>query len=82
MSMAYANPTKSGLNTEVLKEMIETLQEKAELHSITVCYRGNIVLEGAWAPFTLTDPQMMHSLSKIGTSLSLGFAVNEGKIRL
>lgn len=82
MSMAYANPTKLGLNTDVLKEMIEMLQEKAELHSITVCYRGDIVLEGAWAPFTLTDPQMMHSLSKIGTSLSLGFAVNEGKIRL
>ncbi len=70
------------MNPAVLSEMLEKLEEAVELHSISIRYDGNIILEGAWAPFTLEDPQMMHSLSKIATSICLGFALDEGKIRL
>ena len=62
--------------------MLEELENTVELHSISVRYRGETVLEGAWSPFSLNDPQMMHSLSKIGTSICLGFAVDEGKLHL
>lgn len=70
------------LNPIVLHELLDELERRAEPHSLTVLYEGRPVLCGAWAPFTADDPQMMHSLSKIGTSLCVGFAVTEGKLRL
>ena len=74
--------TRTELNPIKLEEMLEELENTVELHSISVRYRGETVLEGAWSPFSLNDPQMMHSLSKIGTSICLGFAVDEGKLHL
>ena len=70
--------TRTELNPIKLAEMLEELENTVELHSISVRYKGETVLEGAWAPFSLNDPQMMHSLSKIGTSICVGFAVDEG----
>ena len=70
------------LNPYKLAEMLEALENTVELHSISVRYKGEPVLEGAWAPFSLDEPQMMHSLSKIGTSICVGFAVTEGKPHL
>ena len=52
-------------------------EKEAELHSISVKYEGKTILEGAWKPFTLEDPQMMHSLSKTGTAICVGFALDE-----
>jgi hypothetical protein len=74
--------TRTELNPIKLAEMLEELENTVELHSISVRYKGETVLEGAWAPFSLNDPQMMHSLSKIGTSICVGFAVDEGKLHL
>lgn len=74
--------TRTELNPIKLTEMLEELENTVELHSISVRYKGEIVLEGAWAPFSLNEPQMMHSLSKIGTSICVGFAVDEGKLHL
>lgn len=74
--------SEMGLNPKKLGEMIEALEQSAELHSIVVQYKGEKVLEGAWSPFTLENPQMVHSLSKIGTSICVGFAVEEGKLGL
>lgn len=65
-----------------LQEMIDALTEEAELHSIVIQIRDNVIAKGAWEPFTLEDPQMMHSLSKLGTSLCVGFAVEEGKLNI
>lgn len=70
------------LNPIKLEEMLEELENTVELHSISVRYKGEIVMEGAWAPFSLNDSQMMHSLSKIGISICVGFAVDEGKLHL
>ncbi|MEI3198890.1 MAG: hypothetical protein V8S12_00255 [Lachnospiraceae bacterium] len=40
------------------------MKPNAELHCISILYDGEIVVEGAWNPFLLSEPQMMHSLSK------------------
>ncbi|WP_461879544.1 serine hydrolase domain-containing protein [Fusicatenibacter sp.] len=70
------------LNAGILLEMIKELEQEAELHSICVLEEGKTVFEGAWAPYSLRVPQMMHSLSKTGTSLCVGMAVSEGKLFL
>ena len=53
------------LNPFKLAKMLEELENTVELHSISVRYKGEKVVEGAWAPFSMEEPQMMHSLSKI-----------------
>ena len=68
--------------TGAILAMIRELEDKAELHSIGVMYDDEVIAQGAWAPFTLYDPQMMHSLSKLGTSLCVGLAIDEGKLSL
>lgn len=70
------------LNPKILLEMIQDLERNAELHRISILYDGEIVVEGAWNPFLLSEPQMMHSLSKTGVSICAGFAISEGKFRL
>lgn len=82
MKEHYEKPEKLGINPWKLKEMLEVLESTVEVHSISVRYQGKIILEGAWEPFSLSEPQMMHSLSKIGTSICVGLAVEEGKIHL
>lgn len=73
MKNICVNVSEMGLNPEKLCEMIETLEKEVELHSIVVQYDGKKIIEGAWDPFTLEDPQMMHSLSKIGTAICIGY---------
>lgn len=82
MSNILNNTQRSNLNPYILLEMLEALENAVEVHSISIRYKSQPVLEGAWAPFSLDEPQMMHSLSKIGTSICVGFAVSEGKLRL
>ena len=82
MKNICVNVSEMGLNPEKLCEMIETLEKEVELHSIVVQYDGKKIIEGAWDPFTLEDPQMTHSLSKIGTAICIGYAIDEGKLRL
>ena len=42
--------TRTELNPIKLEEMLEELENTVELHSISVRYRGETVLEGAWSP--------------------------------
>ena len=80
MAATYVKPGELGLNPEKLTEMLTELEQTVEIHSISVRFDGKVILEGAWEPFSLEKPQMLHSLSKIGTSICLGFALDEGKM--
>ena len=82
METIYVDPENYGIDSGKLREMLEVLEKEAALHSISVKYEGKTILEGAWKPFTLEAPQMMHSLSKTGTAICVGFARDEGKLKL
>ena len=82
MKLEYANPNEVGLNAGVLTQMLCELEERAELHSIVIMKDDKVVVDGSWAPYEKDVPQMMHSLSKTGTSLCVGIAVSEGKLPL
>lgn len=82
MKFEYANPKEVGLNADVLTQMLCELEEKAELHSIVIMKDDKVIVDGSWMPYEKDVPQMMHSLSKTGTSLCVGIAVSEGKLSL
>ncbi len=79
MKFEYANPKEVGLNADVLTQMLCELEEKAELHSIVIMKDDKVIVDGSWMPYEKDVPQMMHSLSKTGTSLCVGIAASEGK---
>lgn len=72
----------SGMSSEKLYQMVQELETQAEIHSIVILKEGKAVLEGSWAPYSLSEPQMMHSMSKLGIAICTGFAIDEGKLRL
>ena len=80
MKFEYANPKEVGLNADVLTQMLCELEEKAELHSIVIMKDDKVIVDGSWMPYEKDVPQMMHSLSKTGTSLCVGIAASEGKL--
>lgn len=43
------------LNPFKLAKMLEELENTVELHSISVRYKGEKVVEGAWAPFSMEE---------------------------
>ena len=49
------------LNPFKLAKMLEELENTVELHSISVRYKGEKVVEGAWGPFSMEEPQMLNS---------------------
>lgn len=82
MAATYVKPGELGLNPEKLTEMLRNWNRQWKSTVSQYGFDGKVTLEGAWEPFSLEKPQMMHSLSKIGTSICLGFALDEGKIHL
>ena len=65
METIYVDPENYGIDSGKLREMLEVLEKEAELHSISVKYEGKTILEGAWKPFTLEDPQMTVSYTHL-----------------
>lgn len=51
-------------------------------HALVVLRRGEVVAEGAWAPYTLDRARLVYSLSKSFTSTAVGLARAEGLIDL
>lgn len=82
MNYARKSPMEVGMSARKLLLMLNELEREAEIHSIVILKDGNLIMEGSWSPFTLEDPQMMHSMSKLGISICIGFAIAEGKLRL
>lgn len=82
MKFEYAAPETVGLNAGAPKKMLCELEEKAELHSIVIIKDDKVVVDGRWTPYEKDIPQMMHSLSKTGTSFCVGIAISEEKLSL
>jgi CubicO group peptidase (beta-lactamase class C family) len=63
--------------------LIEAIEGRGvECHSIVVVHRGQVVAEGAWAPYAGDRPQLLYSLTKSFTSIAVGLAIGDGLLSL
>ncbi len=53
-----------------------------EPHGLTVLRHGHVVAEASWAPYRPDGVQLVYSVSKTFTACAVGFAVDEGLLRL
>lgn len=78
-----STPEAQGIPSSAVLAFVDAIEQRAiELHSFMLLRHGNIVAQGAWAPYRLDVPHMLFSLSKSFTSTAVGLAIAEGRLSL
>jgi len=76
-------PEEAGVSRQTLAQMMrDIIGEGHEMHSIMVARRGLVAYEDFRAPYGPKEPHTLFSTSKSITSIAVGFAAAEGKIKL
>lgn len=69
--------------TEAIGRFMHTLdRHELTLHSMLIWYRGELLFERYWAPYTRERPHRMYSITKTFISAGIGALLGEGKISL
>lgn len=79
-----STPEAQGVSSQEIRGFVEAWEaSKAhESHSLMVLRHGKVIAEGWWKPFGPEVLHTMYSVSKSFTATGIGFAVQEGKVRL
>lgn len=79
-----STPEAEGIPSSYLRDFFRELDTNPLvcLHGAIVLRHGKVIAEGSWKPYTPSLPHMMFSLSKSVVSMAVGFAVQEGLLRL
>lgn len=84
----YAQPLprdiSKGIKTDALLDFLQAWENSSvhEPHSIMVVQQGKVVVEGWWRPFRKENLHTLYSVSKSFTATAVGFAVQEGLLKL
>ena len=77
------SPEAAGVSSAALSAMTRgILGHGLGVHSVMVLRRGQVAYEDFRTPYGPEIPHAMYSVSKSITSIAVGFAVEEGKLRL
>jgi len=78
-----STPGEAGISRQVLARMMQDVTDEGlELHSVMVVRRGQVAYEQFRRPYGPNEPHTLFSTSKSITSIAVGFAVEEGRLRL
>ncbi|HZK21312.1 MAG TPA: serine hydrolase [Oscillospiraceae bacterium] len=76
-------PESAGVSSEAFIKTLKYLEEKNVLyHSLMVVRHGKVAAECYREPFSKDIPHVMYSVSKTITATAIGFAIDEGYIKL
>lgn len=83
MKFEMTTPESLGICSGSILEFMKRMEEASiELHSISVLRHGKMCAIGAMKPYDLSVPHIMFSFSKTLTATGIGFAVQEGILKL
>ena len=75
-------PESIGIKSSVFLNLIEALDNTAEMHGLMVMRHGKVCLECWWAPYAPGIRHGCQSLTKLYTATAIGIAINEGLLEL
>ena len=75
-------PEAEGVSSKVLLNMMKKLAQMKYLNSIIILRHGHAILESWLAPYERENPHQLFSLSKSFTSLAIGLAQSEGRLKI
>jgi CubicO group peptidase (beta-lactamase class C family) len=82
-SLRRSTPEEQGMRSQELLAFLEALEAgKFNMHSFMLVRHGSVLAEGWWSPYDRACRRYVYSLSKSFTSTAVGFAVNEGLLKV
>ena len=77
------SPEAMGLRSEHILHLLDRLEkEQIDVVSMMLLRHDQVLYEGYWSPYTAEQLRTVYSMSKTFTSMAVGIAAGEGKIRL
>ena len=81
--LEFVKPEDVNVDSKAIYDFLkEITQKKLGLHSFTVVRHDKICAQGFFEPYSAEYPHVLYSMSKSLTSTAVGFAVDEGLIKL
>ena len=83
MILERTTPESVGIHSEGILKFLDLIEQRgAELHGMMLLRHGKVCAEGWWKPYNPQSPHIMFSFTKALTSTAIGFAWQEGILRL
>ena len=78
-----STPRAEGVDPKAVYDLLRYYDEhQTGVHSIMILRHDKVIAEGWWAPYRPEFPNMLFSMSKSFTSTAVGFAVQEGLLKI
>ncbi len=78
-----STPEAEGVPSETIVQFFKDLEQSGlEIHSIMVIRHGKVIAEHWWAPYGPEYTHAMYSFTKTMTGAAVGFAVQEGLLKV
>ncbi|MFF0343170.1 serine hydrolase domain-containing protein [Kribbella sp. NPDC004875] len=78
-----STPAAAGVSSTAIAALLDRLEARSvECHSLMIVYRGQVVAEGWWAPYSAERPHLLYSLTKSFTAIAVGLAISDGLLSL
>lgn len=79
-----STPAAEGISTAAVIDLMDSLLalQGGDIHHVMVVRHGKVVAEAHPAPFRASDSHTVFSVSKTFTSLAVGIAIDENRLRL
>lgn len=82
MKFETVKPDCRGINSAAVERMFDYWDGyDTHVHSCAIIYKGKLVTEKAWKPYSTREPHMLNSMSKTFTSIGIMFAMQEGLLK-
>ena len=80
---AITSPESAGVRSEGILRFFDDMEEKRlHMHAVMILRHGRVIAEASYAPWSKDKLHMLFSLSKSFTSTAVGFAVQDGLLRV
>lgn len=78
-----STPEAQGVRSEAIAQAFSKIQEKGyDVHGLMILRNGYVIAEHWWAPYAAEYPHAMYSATKTFTACAVGFAVQEGYLKV
>lgn len=78
-----STPEEQGVSSRVIADFMQQVKVKGyDVHSLMMIRHGKVIFEHAWAPYAPQYQHAMYSATKTFTGLAVGFAVQEGLLKI
>lgn len=78
-----SSPEEQGVHSEDIASLVSAISEKGyEIHSLMIIRNNAVIAEHWWAPYAPEYSHAMYSNTKSWTSMAIGFAVQEGLLKI